>query len=517
MLEKRSSQHLLRFFVFICTVHPITKKIFCLFALLWLVAIGIAQKQFVFNEKCAQAYQQIISLKIAPAAKIIAAEKLKDPDNLVPYFLENYIDFFTLFFNEEPAEYEKRKPNKALRLDLMKQGPAQSPLTLFTQAIIHLQWAAVEIKFDDRWSGGWAFRDAYKLAQSNQKKFPNFTPNYMITGPMQMVASTIPKNLRWLSNIMGITGDMKRGTELLYRFINSGDAWSKFFLNEGIFYQCYLQFYLLNQPDEALAFIQQHKLDLVNNHLFAYMAANLNINNRKSLLTQQIVQNRAQSPDYLQTEVWDAEMGYARLYHLEPDAGTYFEKFLRTFKGNFYVKDAWLKLGYHYYLQGNKQQYRQCLQNAARYGNTATEADKRALKESHEGKEPNLMLLKARLLTDGGFPSEALRILGGRAATDFDDPAEQLEFSYRLGRIYDELGYDARAIAAYDYTIKTGSRRTEYFAARAALQAGMIFEKKGELSRACSYYHTCIDMEGHDYEDALEQRARAGLQRCQSK
>jgi len=34
------------------------------------------------------------------------AEKTLHPDNLIPYFLENYIDFFILFFNEDPVEYK---------------------------------------------------------------------------------------------------------------------------------------------------------------------------------------------------------------------------------------------------------------------------------------------------------------------------------------------------------------------------------------------------------------------------
>ena len=31
-------------------------------------------------------------------------EKTQHPDNLVPYFLENYIDFFTLFLNEDRTD-----------------------------------------------------------------------------------------------------------------------------------------------------------------------------------------------------------------------------------------------------------------------------------------------------------------------------------------------------------------------------------------------------------------------------
>lgn len=475
---------------------------------------GLAQKQFRFNERCSAAYLQIISLKLQPAAKIVAAEKLADPNNLVPHFLENYIDFFTLFLNEDSKYYDMVKPMLDKRLSLMQEGPANSPLTLFSQAIIHLQWAAIETKFNNKWNAGWHFKDAFKLTKTNSQLFPDFPPNKMITGPLQMVAATVPKSMKWLTSIMGISGNMQEGKKQLDQFLRSNDAWSRLFRSEGIFYNCYMQYYLLNQPDDALAFIQQHKLDVVNNHMFTYMAANLNLNSKRSWLTQQIVNARNTSSEYMVTPIWDFELAYAKLYHLEPDAHVYFLRFLQNFKGQFYVKDAWLKLGYHYLVHGQTAQYRNCMEQVKTKGNTASEADKRALKEAKLGIAPNLLLLKARLMCDGGYPGEALQMMQGTSSAQFSNPAEKLEYTYRLGRIYDDLDQDERAVKFYEMTITAGAERTEYFAARAALQCGLIFEKTGDKATAIKYYNRCIALEGHDFEDSIEQKAKAGLQRC---
>jgi predicted negative regulator of RcsB-dependent stress response len=478
---------------------------------------SLGQYQFRFNETCVQAYQHILALRIKPAIALLAAEKKADPNNLVPHFLEHYIDFLELFFNEDPTVYKRAKPMHDQRLQLLEKGPAQSPLTLFSQAIIKLQWAAVEIKFDKKWAAGWAFRDAYKLSSDNAKKFPSFAANGMVSGPMQMAASTVPKGMKWMSNLMGISGTMAQGKAGFDRFMNSPDPWCKLFRQEGIFYQSYLLAYLLNEPAEALALIETHKLDLINNHLFAFMAANLNLNNKRSLQTQHIVANRAISPDYLPTTVWDFEMAYARLYQLQSDAPIYFNRFLQQFKGKFYVKDAWLKLSYHYYLAGDKAQYNRCRQQVLRQGATLTEADKRALKEVKTGREPNAVLLKARLLFDGGYAAEALKVLQGKSSADFADAAEQVEFIYRLARIYDDLNQPDLAIDTYKKVIRAGASRSEYFAARAALQCGYIYEKLQDCQSASACFQQCLDMEGHDYEDALEMRAKAGLQRCKGK
>jgi hypothetical protein len=89
------------------------------------------------------------------------------------------------------------------------------------------------------------------------------------------------------------------GMKTVRGFINSNDPWAKIFFNEAAFMYPYLMFYLENKKEEALAFTQQRKLDLVNNHLHAYMAANLGINNKQSEFAKNIILNRNRSDEYL--------------------------------------------------------------------------------------------------------------------------------------------------------------------------------------------------------------------------
>ncbi|MEO7312343.1 MAG: tetratricopeptide repeat protein [Chitinophagaceae bacterium] len=474
-----------------------------------------AEKYYDFNAACRQAYSEIISLRIANGQQLLADEKKAHPDNLIPYFLDNYADFFPLFFNEDIKEFDKKQPLKEARLAAMKIGPKDSPWCLFTQAVLQLQWAAIHIKFGERWAAGWSCKAAYDLVKDNQKLFPNFTPNKMVMGPLQVAAGTIPKGYQWLSNMLGVKGNIANGMKDLSDFINSSDATAGIFKEEAIFYYCYLKFYFENKPADALELIKAKKLDVVNNHLFAYMAANLSLNNQQSAATKSFVLNRNNSASYMASPIWDFELAYSKLYHLEPDAYIYFDRFLRNFKGNFYVKDCWLKLGWYYLLQGNTVQYIQCMDQVKIKGNADTDADKRALKEAKSGKVPHPILLKARLLSDGGYPSEAYEVLKGKSSFDFPTEEDKLEFAYRIGRVYEELGHYDEAVQAYLTTIKTGSDRTEYFAARAALQVAMIYEvQKKNKSMAIAFYNQCLTMENHDYKNSLDQKAKAGVERC---
>ena len=132
-------------------------------------------------------------------------------------------------------------------------------------------------------------------------------------------------------------GSVTEGIKLVKNFESSNDPWARLMNNESMFMYCYLMFYLENKKDEALQFLRDKKPDLVNNHLLAYAAANLNKNNKQTEEAKNIVLNRNKSPEYLVTGIWDYEMGYAKLHHLETQESIqYLEKFIANFKGKFY-------------------------------------------------------------------------------------------------------------------------------------------------------------------------------------
>jgi tetratricopeptide (TPR) repeat protein len=475
-----------------------------------------AQKVFDFNTQCRQAYHEIVQLKLISGQQLLDAEKAQHPNNLVPYFLENYIDFFTLFFNEDPAEYKKRLPNRDKRLDWMDQGPKNSPFHLFTRAVIHFQWAAIRIKFGHNWDAGWEFRRSFLQVKENLQSFPDFSPNHLYQGAMQVAAGTIPDGYKWLSNMLGISGSIKKGMARLSNFLQRTDEWSVLFRDEAIFYYCYLKFYIENDKEGVFKFIDQQQLDVVNHHLFAYLATNLHLNNQQAQKAEQIISGRHISAAYLTMPVWDMEMGYAKLHRLDPEAALYLEKFLATFKGKFYVKDVLQKLSWHYYLQGNQVKAEAFRQQIKQKGSTDTEADKQAQKEAVSGQWPNKLLLQARLLNDGGYYRQALALLHGKTIQHFSLPEEKLEFSYRAGRLYDDLGIDSQAIIYYKQTIDLGANRKEYFAARAALQTGFIYEQWGDKAAALQWFQRCLDMKDHDFKNSLDQRAKAGMARCKN-
>ena len=491
------------------------KKIIFLFLFAIISEDNFSQKTFDFNSNCQQAYNEIMKLKLDSGQRILNKEKQINPNNLIPFFLENYIDFFILFFNEDKVELKKRKRNFTDRLDLFDEGPSTSPYKKYCISMVLLHKALIEIKFGERWNAVWDFKKGYSTIKDNNIAFTSFTPNNLVFGPLKVVVGTIPSGYKWAANLLGMKGSISEGMKMMRSFLNSNNTYSKMFFNEAAFYYCYLSFYIENNKPEVFQFIQQNNLDIANNHLFTFLAANLGVNFNRVEYAKTVILNRNKSEEYLQTPIWDFEMGLIKLYHLETEeAAHYLENFVLKFKGRFYVKDAYQKLSWCYYLQGNYTKAEQTRQLVMSKGNTDSDADKTALKDAKTGKWPNPLLLKARLLNDGGYNKEALAMLYGKSNTDFTDDGEELEFTYRVGRIYDDLDRDNEAIATYLNAIKLGTHRTEYYAARAALQIGQIYEKQGLKSKAIEYFQICINMKDHDFEDSLEQRAKSGIARC---
>ncbi|MBK7691900.1 MAG: hypothetical protein IPJ31_12575 [Bacteroidetes bacterium] len=447
-----------------------------------------------------------MSMKIEEGKAHLLREVTGNPANYLPVILSNYEDFISLTFNENPKEYKARKPLFQKRLKLLEQSNQKSPYYLFGKALLYFQWSIIQIKYADYWDAAWDFRKSFITFKENKTLFPAFAFNDIYIGAQEAVISTIPSGYKWISKILGMKGNMKNGMNLLGKFINSDQT---LFKEESFLYYIYLKNYLENEVEAAAQIIKTYKLDTKNNLLFAFMAANLALNNKNAAVAESILAGRNMSKEYLQFPMLDYEMGDAKMKRLDYSAINYFEKFIKYSQSNFYTKDACYNIAICYYLMGKNDLAEQYKRKTKLIGKTESDADKNAHKNA--GKPfPHRDLLKAKLLNDGGNNEQALLILNSAKEINAEN---QLEYYYRLGRVYDELHDYEKAISNYVKTIELGNSSTEYFAARAALQAGYIYEKKGNKSEALRYFNMTLNMEDHDYKNSLDQRAKSGINR----
>ena len=160
------------------------KGSFC-FVFVLFAFTSFAGKTYNFDAVCRQAYANITSLKINSGEQLINTAKQQNPDNLIPDLLQGYVDFFVLFFNEDPTEYKIRKENLEDRIDRFKGGDQGSPYYNYCIAVAYLQKAMIAIKFNERFTSFFAFKKAFSYIKDNRKAYPHFLPNNMIYAPMQ--------------------------------------------------------------------------------------------------------------------------------------------------------------------------------------------------------------------------------------------------------------------------------------------------------------------------------------------
>ncbi|RMF03264.1 MAG: hypothetical protein D6772_02370 [Bacteroidetes bacterium] len=117
------------------------------------------------------------------------------------------------------------------------------------------------------------------------------------------------------------------------------------------------------------------------------------------------------------------------------------------------------------------------------------------------------------MLFDGGYYERARSVLASYREVHFANFLQRLEFLYRKGRILHGLKSYEAALDQYEATIELGKNHSAFYACNAALQAGLIEEKRGNSERARQYFERCLTLNPDDYRTGLHHQAKAGLSR----
>lgn len=502
----------------------------CLIA--W-VAVGIAQPNTLaaydgaaavtytieWSSNCRSAYQSIMSLQLDKGKHLLQTEQGQNPNNLLPLLLENYIDLLVLFISEDAALLQQLEPNKSKRLTKLAQLPAHSPYRRYAQAEINLQWAAARLKFEQYFSAFRETQKAHQLLVDNQTHFPNFYPNLKSLGLIHALVGTVPTKYKWGVSLLGLSGNLNQGMAELDDFTRQSDTDpAHLFREEGALLQIFLTAYLKNQPQRAwqLAARLPTEKNLLHNFVAADMALRAGNNDQAIDI---LLHRPTTAAGFYDFPYLDFLLGACKLNRADIDANAYFQRFLNRFKGKNYVKDAFQRLAWYSLLQNEPEGYQLYMELCRSKGATLIDADKQALKNAQSGKIPHYQLLKARLLFDGGYCSQAIAAMDIININTLKNTEQRLEYQYRYGRIAECMRQTEQAIAHYKKVISADANTATayYFAPKSCLQLGGIYEQQADYATARRYYEQCLSYKSHDYKNSFEQQAKAGLGRLAKK
>jgi len=186
---------------------------------------------------------------------------------------------------------------------------------------------------------------------------------------------------------------------------------------------------------------------------------------------------------------------------------------VRDNAGKHYRHYAWHRLSWYYLLDGDSSQYQMARRQVLDSGEAFLDADRQSLSEARDTLPANTLLLKARLLFDGGYYQEALGQLNDSTRVDLLNRRDSVEYTYRLGRIFDRLEDTEKALVFYRQVLAAGSGEDWYYAPNAALHSGMIYESDGNTEKALEYYRECLKINRSAYKKSIDYKARQGIRR----
>jgi len=282
-------------------------------------------------------------------------------------------------------------------------------------------------------------------------------------------------------------------------------------------YALYTRFYLLQEQKEVWDFLNSKNFSTYNNLLNTYVKANLALDLRKSDEAIQTLKAASGDVGFSQYPVFDYQMGSALYNQCDTASVYYFSNYLKKNTSDLYIKDCWQRMALIWYLAGNLGKATVCRSQISKNGTARIDADKQAQKFADAGIWPNKILLRSRLLIEAGYYNKALTTLTTIDIAILTNPADKAEYYFRMGRIYEETDNFSKAVDYYKYTMITGKDRHEQFATRAALQMGKMYERSNQPSLAMQRYKECLQMPSHDFQNSIDQQAKAGINRLEGK
>ena len=493
-------------------VIPMKKNTLLFFFLL--LALPAFAGHFETSPKVKEAYEKVLSLRFVEAQNLLEQIKTEEPGNLLVYHVENYIDFFKIYINEDEDEFDRLKSNKAARLDKIKSGDPNSPYYLFLQADIRLQWALARLKFEEYFTSFTEVNKAYKLLKKNQEKFPDFMPNLKDLGILHAMVGTIPDNYQWgVKLLSGLDGTIEQGRAELETVLEYSKANDFLFTTETTVLYAFFLLHLDNEGDAAWEMVSTGLLKPGINPLHCFIMANIAMRTGRNDEAIKLLSKRPEGKDFYPFPYLKYMLGTAKLRRLDKDADQAFQQFLKSYKGRNFIKETYQKLAWHELVNYRPKTYHQYMNYCLTQGAAVTGGDKNALEEAELGQLPDVSLLKARLLFDGGYYSKAYKLLDTFRASNFATKQHQLEYNYRMGRICHGKNDMEMALKYYRITIEQGGTEKWFYACNAALQSGLIYEAQGNDIQAKSYFQTCLSLKPSEYRSGLHQKAKAGLSR----
>lgn len=493
------------------TIAPIFCLIFCTFSFQYTTA-QVRPSEFNevaffdFNQNLKKAYKYAMQMKFKDSKIILQQEKSRSPYNLMPHYIDNYVDFFRVFINGNPRDYKRLVQKKDMRLAKIKAGEASSPNYRYVQADIHLQWALANLKFGYNTEALKDLKSAYALLIENRKEFPNFILNKKALGTLYMLVGKLPTAIR---RSAGLKGTVDQGLREYQAVIRHAQKYPEFeYGQETQILYALLLLHIETDDANAWKHVSTKYLDYKSNPMASFVLINMSLKTGKSSKALLFLQNLPKGEDYHQFHQFDYLKGVCFMHKMDSKAEAYFNNFLKNYQGAHYLKSTYQKLAWLSLVKGNPSGYKNNMAKVKTVGASLLACDRLAEHEAKQSKIPNVNLLKAEIYFEGGYYDYSLKILNGLKESSFKDKEGLLAYYYWMARISHRSKRFDDAVKYYQKTVNVQKGSSHYYCANAALFEGMIWEYRKDYSKARDAYQACMKTNPSLFKQSIHGQAR---------
>jgi tetratricopeptide (TPR) repeat protein len=465
----------------------------------FLPAIGQAQ-HWHFDHHSLKAYNLALNLQIKEALELVA-----DPKSPQEHYVASLAQTLELLITEDGEKFTEYERAFKSRLE---RKLTSSPEEYFLQAEIHLQWAFVYLKFGHEFDAALNIRQAYQIVQDCKKDHPQYIAIKKTSGLLDIIIGSIPEKYEWVLGLLGMHGSVDYGFQEL-ESVELADTHLGF---EAELVHALIQGFVLQKTavgvNEIGKILEKHP----DNKLVLFLTASLAIKNSQSeealTMLNKITSIQNGLPIYysyyLMGEVYLHKGDYL-------NSITSYHWFIKHYKGQNYLKDAHFKIGICYLLNGNTNDTQVTFNLAKNIGKESTEADKYAARSVVSSEYPNIKLAKARYSTDGGYYSEAAKVLESIAPADIPTKRDQAEYYYRKARLSHKTNQLSAAKLFYKQVLDMHGDEEWYFAPNACLQLGYLAMDEQDFKTAREYFERALTYKDHEYKNSIDSKAKSAL------
>ena len=490
-------------------------KAILIFLLIFTGFMPVGFASYNVNENCILAWNMLMDLKIAEAKSVLAQEITVNPDNYFAYYLDQTCDAYALLINGSEEDYEAFVDNYEAKREIMDGKSTGSPYYLMCKSEMELQVAVFDIIHGSRFSGLNKAYNAFKSVYNNLDSYPGFKPSLKLDGFFNVAMSNLPPFVKWAVSFFGVTSDFDYGWKLLNDLYESEKDVKGFNAEYALFVIFGAK--INKTPELVYDFTRNLVPDVSKLFIHKYFKANIAYRVGKNEEALQLIEQLNPENSQEARLLYNYLKGKVLLRKLDDSAGYYIGQYLAHLKKKEYLKEMTYNLALNYLLKGDRSKYHELCETVVEEGKEINERDREALYDAELDYEPDIRLVKARLLLAGSYYQRFLAVIAGYEKNPEHGLPYELEYNLLNGKYAFENGKYVQAVKFLNLVIRNGEDEDYYFACDAALTLGQLYELQRNYPKAKEMYALADDLYDSDYYEYLGDKAKKGLDRVKKK